>query len=102
MDGAVVDKFRAIREEAKRRSKTLNAILWYLLFLDLYPIVILTKVDQICNDTKEVFNSIEVFEKVRLMLTRLYNLQTGQRSRQEVWNEPEPDLPSPKLYWWVI
>ena len=27
MDGAVVDKFRAIREEAKRRSKTLNAIL---------------------------------------------------------------------------
>ena len=102
MDDEVLDKFKAIHEEANRRSKTLKAILWYILFSDLYPIVILTKVDQICDATQEVFHSIEVFEKVRLMLTRLYNLQTGQRSRQEVWNEPEPDLPSQKLYWWVI
>ena len=102
MDDAVLDKFKAIREEAKRRSKTLKVILWFILFSDLYPIVILTKVDQICDDTQEVFHSIEVFEKVSLMLTRLYNnLQTGQRSQQQVWNKPEPDLPSPKLRWWV-
>merc|ERR1712012_1313924 len=51
MDDEVLDKFNAIREEAKRRN--------------LYPLVILTKVDQICDDTQEVFNSIEVFEKVK-------------------------------------
>merc|ERR1712004_148886 len=51
MDDAVLDKFTAIREEANRRN--------------LYPIVILTKVDQICDATQEVFHSSEVFEKVK-------------------------------------
>merc|ERR1712150_88218 len=54
MDPAVLDKFKAIRDEANRRN--------------LFPLVILTKPDQICQATKEnaskVFHSRAVSQKV--------------------------------------
>jgi len=55
MDPAVLDKFKAIRDEANRRN--------------LFPVVILTKPDQICQATKEktskVFHSRAVSQKVK-------------------------------------
>jgi len=55
MDPAVLDKFKAIRDEANRRN--------------LIPVVVLTKLDQICQATKEktskVFHSRAVSQKVK-------------------------------------
>merc|ERR1719495_2086662 len=54
IDDAILNKFKAIRTEANDRA--------------LFPIVILTRADQICSvtekDTSKVFHSNTVFEKV--------------------------------------